>query len=281
MKTKLITLLIVLSSISVKAYSQFTWYNPVDDKKQITAEWFKPLIDENLDQNDKVTFFSSVLFLKGFLPVSENIHFLFDLPFSYWGFKDGDGVDEQASHTTIGNIYLGGQFKLSEIFGGLSPSIETGFRLPTMPEPGFPDKRGYFTGYYSSIDRREAFTDNIIPAMGFLHLDYKINPVATIRLSGGASYWVTTKNSPTSNQLYLTQSFQVNFTTPELGGRIGLTGKYNVAPTDSYLSRDDITQFHAGVNKSFKKWKLEVFIRTPLENQFFELAYGSKLLYQL
>lgn len=281
MKTKLITLLIVLSSFSVKAYSQFTWYKPVDDKKQITAEWIKPLIDENLDQNEKVTYFSSVLFLNGFLPLSENIHFLFDLPFSHWGFKDGDGVDEQASHTTIGNIYLGGQFKLSEIFGGLYPSIETGFRLPTMPEPEFPDKRGYFTGYYSSIDRREAFTDNIIPAMGFLHLDYKINPVATIRLSGGASYWVTTKNSPTSNQLYLTQSIQVNFTTPELGGRIGLTGKYNVAPTDSYLSRDDITQFHAGVDKSFKKWKFEVFIRTPLENQFFEIAYGSKLLYQL
>lgn len=101
-----------------------------------------------------------------------------------------------------------------------------------MTESDFPDKLGSRTGFISSIDREEAFFDDLIPLQGYLNLDYLINDIATVRVRGGASYWVTNKDINLDNQLYLVQNMQINFATKEIGGSIGGSGRYHVFPKD-------------------------------------------------
>lgn len=131
--------------ISVDLNAQTTWnYNPNAEERIVSVEWVRPTFEEDISADDNISFFSSVLFIQGYLPAGDGFSFTADLPLSHWGFTDDDGIDTQDPHTTVGNIYIGGSYRFNDMADGrFSPSIELGTRLPTMPEPDFPDKRGF------------------------------------------------------------------------------------------------------------------------------------------
>lgn len=267
-KSVVITSFVALITIFTQAgYTQSIWHNSYANEYQISVEWIKPNFDTNgFDDNDKITFFSSVLFISGQYSITERVTLFADLPLSHWEFKDGDGIDTQAPHTALGNIYLGGGYKFPKIHDSLFPSLEIGIRVPTMAEPDFPDKRGYISGNASSPDKREAFTDEMIPLQAFINIDYQVNQVALLRIRGGASYWIADEEAFFDNQFYLAQSIQAHFVTEQFGGYLGITGKYNVAKENALFANDDVTQVKIGLNKKINTFVGELFIRVPLEN---------------
>lgn len=110
--------------------------------------------------------------------------------------------------------------------------------------------------------------------IGILSGDYLLNSTAALSISGGASYWTNGEGIYEQNQLFLLQRIMVHFSTRELGGRLGLSGKYNVAPSDAVLSELDITQLWAGIHKTFSNWTIETYIRAPLTDEFLRRAFG-------
>lgn len=243
----------------------------------VNAEWFKPTFDANLDENDTISFLSSVLFVTGRHQVFENLWIVGELPFSHWELKDDDGIDTQAPHTTIGNIYVGSEYHYPVNANSISSFVEFGLRFQTMPDPDFPNKRGNFTGYYSAIDRREAFIIDFTPLVGMANVTYRVNDFAMLRIRGGVSYWIDSAGNEWGNQLYLAQSVQAHFQTDQLGGHLGITGKYNV-DTDDILEEDDITQLQAGLSKQFRGWTGTFYLRRPLvSNSYVRLVYGLKI----
>lgn len=262
------------------AHSQTTW-NTLHNTELTTlsAEWQKPAFNDFISNDDNISFFSSVLFLQGYLPAGNGFAVSADIPLSHWGSSDVNGIDAQEPHTTIGNIYIGGVYRFNDVAGGrLSPSIELGTRLPTMPDPDFPDKRGFITGFYSSIDRLEAFVPDLLPFMGMVTGNYELNSTATVSVGGGASYWTNGDELFLQNQLFLMQRVMIHFHTEDLGGRLGMSGKYNVAPKDAIFSEFDITQLWAGVNKTFSNnWTVEAYIRAPITESNIHRAFGIKV----
>jgi hypothetical protein len=262
------------------AQAQTIWNNQLNtEQSTVSAEWVKPSFDDWVRNGQDITFFSSVLFLQGYFPAGNGFSFSTDVPLSHWGSIDDDGFGTEDPHTTIGNIYIGGSYQFSKMANGrLSPSIELGTRLPTMPDPDFPDKRGFITGFYSSFDRLEAFTPNLLPIIGLISTDFQLNTATTLSVSGGASYWTKGELLNEPNQLFLTQRVMLLFNTPEIGGRLGVSGKYNVAPKDALLSELDITQLWAGVDKTISNnWTVEAYIRAPLTESNLHRAFGIKV----
>jgi hypothetical protein len=269
--------LLLLINLTTSAGAQSAWFvNPNTEQATVSADWSKPNFGQFVN-NNYVTTFSSVLFIQGYVPVNDNFAFIADIPISHWGYNDNINMDIQDPHTTIGNIYIGGVYKFNDTANGrFSQSVEIGTRLSTMPEPDFPDERGLLTGFLSSIDRKEAFTPDVVPFFGLFNGDYKLNTVVTLSFTGGATYWTNVEDLFRDNQLFLMQRLMVHFDTNELGGRLGLSGKYNVAPGDGLLSDLDITQVWAGVNKTFSDWTIEAYVRSPLTNSDLRRAIGVK-----
>lgn len=263
------------------AHAQSIWnMQPNTEQSTVSAEWVKPAFDDWVRNGQDITFFSSVLFLQGYFPAGNGFSFSTVLPLSHWGSIDDDGFGTEDPHTTIGNIYIGGGYQFSKMADGrLSPSIELGTRLPTMPDPDFPDKRGFITGFYSSVDRLEAFVPDLLPFMGMVTGNYELNSTATVSVSGGASYWTNGDELFLQNQLFLMQRFMIHFDTSDFGGRLGLSGKYNVAPKNAVFSEFDFTQLWAGVNKTFSNWTVETYLRTPLTVSEIHRAFGIKVDY--
>ncbi len=266
------------------AHAQSIWnVHPDTEQPTITAEWQKPAFIDAISSSEDISFFSSVLFLQGYLPAGSGFSFVTDIPLSHWGSSDIYGAETQDPHTTIGNIYLGGVYRFGDVADGrLSPSIELGTRLPTMPDPDFPDKRGFITGFYSGVDRLEAFTPDLLPFMGMITGNYELNSTATLSVSGGASYWTNGDELFLQNQLFLMQRVMLYFDTDELGGRLGMSGKYNVAPKDAVFSEFDITQLWAGVNKTLShNWKVEAYVRAPITESNINRSFGIKVDFTL
>lgn len=263
----MLILLLLTAGLSYSSAAQSPWLSRTYPNS-VSIEWYKPVFNPP-SGNDNITFFSSVLFVTGRYQATENLWLVGDLPFSHWEYEDPDGVDTQAPHTTLGNVYLGGEYHFPDRPGPFSYFAEFGLRLPTLAEPDFPDKRGAFTGYYTAKDRRGAFFHDLLPLTGMGNLLYHVNDVFTLRLRGGFAHWIYTGDATRrGNRLFLAQSVQAHFQTRELSGHFGITGRYDV-DTD-----DDITQLQAGLSRSFNGWTGTFYLRRPLEGDSFVRVYG-------
>lgn len=292
MKFKILLFAAFIFLLNIDAHAQLIWNQNIDmDKVNISMEWGKPIFEENDKVNEDIGFFTSTMFIQGYVPVVGGFAIVGDIPISHRRIKEKeDGIYIQKPHTTVGNIYIGGRYRFKKAFNNrLQPYIEVGTRLSAMPDPDYPDKMGFLTGYLSSLDRREAFYESITPTMAFLHLDYAINPVVTLSVGGGTTYWTETvyigfedKNTH-KKRIYLNQNLQINFTTPEFGGSVGLTGKFNITSrrSDELYYRDKMVQLRGGINKNFNLWNIEAFVRAPLLDAYpLQSVLGFKVNYK-
>lgn len=277
-------LIVIISLVvSENGNGQSIWLFDAEQGNFISIEWMKPDIEEQFfGINNDPAFFSSVLFLSGQFKATNKLSINLDIPISHWELEDPDGTFSQAAHTTLGNIYLGAIYRFNPIKDRIIPSVEIGTRLPVMAEPDYPKKLGFYSGYFSEIDRREAFAENMVPIQGFINMDYSLNSVIKLRFRGGISYWSVNEDSPyPKNQVYLTQSIQTYFLSDELNGYFGLTGKYNQTEKTSFLEDDKLTQLRAGVFKNYNNFLFDLYIRVPLKDFVNQAVYGVQIMMRL
>lgn len=261
---------LLLCAVSSAGYSQSIWLSGSQARNQLSIEWAKPRFERQFDRDNNISLFSSTLFISGMFKLNDHLDFVAEIPLSHWAYRDDDGPSTQNPHTTIGNVYLGAVYTFSNVPVFFTPSLEVGIRIPTMPDPDFPDKRGSFSGYVAELDRREAFLSRTLAMEGFLNADHQMNQMVTLRLRGGVSYWKYNGDSSPNykNELYLAHSAQLHFSTEMIGGYMGLTGKHLVGKEPRFFIWDDgdVTHSWIGIRKRFGKWIPEIYIRNPIED---------------
>lgn len=277
---KLILLLIMAIGIIQATKAQSFW--GIDGNKESTrlsVEWTKPFFDENgLDENDKISFFSTSGFIKGNYQVADRIYLYGDIPFSHWEFEDGDGVDVQEPHTTIGNLYIGGIYKIPFKANSIESYIEVGGRLPTMPMPDFPDKRGSFTGFIAEPERREAFIYKSTSLMNFYDFIYSYNKNFQLNLGLGISYWINPENLFYDQRIDLSQKINATVNSDIFSISIGLTGKYHTEGDDAFFQNYNTTQLRGSIIRKFNSWDTQIYYRSPLDNTFLVNSVGISII---
>jgi hypothetical protein len=261
----LATLLLILSVPS--AHGQTPWLQ-ADRSNLISVEWQKPNFAPTSfrPSDDRISFFSSVLFLNGKYAVNEDMNLVVELPFSHWEYIDPTGPDAQAPHTTIGNVYVGNEFLFQDNnTENITYMAELGIRLPTLARPDFPDNRGAFTGNIVSKDRREAFLYDYLPVSMFGNLLYSAASNLTFRLRAGGVYAFYTGDSGfQQNRKYLLYGAQTKFTTPVVHSKIRVTARTELGRQNA-ISRGTDTELWIQFEKPFQNWMPGLYLRTPLD----------------
>lgn len=269
---------IIMLFVSSSLFAQSFWISRDDNKNNLTLEWTKPFFDNNgFDNNDKVSFFSTSGFLSGTYIINMKLSIFGDLPFSHWEFKDGDGVDVQNPHTTIGNIYIGGIYKFPLKGKSFNSYLELGGRFPTMPESDFPHKRGGYTGFVNEVERREAFVYKTTAILAFYKILYEYNSDISIYVGLGGSYWMNSKNQFYDQRIDIAQEVKANFSINNYKLAMGFSGKYHTEGNDPFFENYNTTQVSTEFGRRFNMVNTLIFIQIPIQDTFYEFGIGLKL----
>lgn len=278
MNVKIAMFLVVFLMISNQTTGQSFWVNQNSNVSTVSLEWTKPFFDDGgLDDNDKISFFTTSGFLSGKYKINGKLSLFADFPFSHWEFKDGDGVDVQDPHTTLGNIYIGGIYNIPFKIHSINSSIEFGGRIPTMPEPDFPDKRGGFTGFVAEPERRESFTYKTTAVQAFYEIEYAYNSDMSINAGLGVSYWTNPENQFYDKRVDIAQKVNATFKLNKYTLGMGFTGKYHTKGNDPFFENYNTTQVSTEFGRQFDSIKTIFFVQAPLQDTFYDFGIGFTL----
>jgi hypothetical protein len=215
------------------AHAQSVW-SLADQEEGVAIEWLKFDLDNNYRNDpDHPSALSSSMFITGRIKLDPRFHLVGGLPISHWQYIDPVGPDAQAPHTTIGKVYIGAEWNLSpDVNGNTTSYLELGFRLPSMKQPDFPDKRGAFSGRMTAMERTDAFRYRYTP----IHLYYNTRLGLTDHLDFrgrmGMAYWSHGEgrgygtNDENLDRGYLHYGGVFNFKSEFFKASAGILGRY-------------------------------------------------------
>lgn len=261
--------LIILIITNSPVNGQSIWQH-LAARQTLTLEILKPEYDRG-DQS----FLTSAIFLSARAPVTRNIIFIGELPFSYINWDIPQGAD-LGSQQTFGNPYFGLEIDLRRV----PLFFELGVRAPLTADPekenGEATKNGYFTDF---IDRAEAFAPNAFPISGFVNLIIESNTGFSLRLRAGPAIWIPTGDRDESETfiLYSAQAWW-DFGSVHVGG--GLSGRYISSQNDGTFGERSTHQLGFGLDLSLGIFSPGFQIRIPLDKEYkdiLNIVFGISL----
>jgi len=261
----MIIVLLAIVSGAGSAIAQSRWLEP-QAGKGIALEFLPPAF-----KDAEFSTFTRTLYLSTRLATTEKARFVFEVPFAYYGVKDGDESDQ-----AFGNIYLGGEIGRR----GSGFMFEFGVRVPTAPEHNDAILVGAFSDY---VDRFEAFVPEIFTGVvagryrylaesGFA-LDLRLAPVIWFDTSGERS-------DGTEAWLLCAIQAGVDLEKVAIGG--GYSNRILLSEDDTDLSERLFEQLVFFVNFRFDSWRPGLQFRVPLDddlNEFLEPTIGLSIGY--
>ena len=192
--------------------------------ESIIIEFLKP---QYVDEED-LSFLTSVTFLSARFPVTRNILFSGELPFSYINWDIPQGADLGAQQT-FGNPYFGIEFHLQQ-----APLFfEVGARVPLSAdidkENGEATLNGGLTDF---VDRAEAFATDAVPVTGFVNYILSSRTGFSLRLRAGPSFWIASGDREES-ETFILYSAQAFYETGIVRFGAGFSGRYSASMEDS------------------------------------------------
>jgi len=266
--TTILSLIILVITITpVNAQSIWQDYTA---RKTLTLEILKPDYDEG-DQS----FLTSAIFLSARAPITRNIIFVGELPFSYINWDIPHGPD-LGSKQTFGNPYFGLEIDLHRV----PLFFELGVRAPltadTDEENGEATVNGYLTDF---VDRAEAFGPDAIPISGFVNLVFESYTGFSLRLRAGPAIWIATGDRDESETfiLYSAQAWW-DFGSVRIGG--GLSGRYIASEDDGNFGERSTHQLGFGLDLSLGIFTPGIQVRIPLDEEYkdvLDVVFGVSL----
>ncbi len=265
-----ITLIAALSPFSLPAQS-------IGLDKIIALEISKPTFDETFFNT---TFPTSTMFLSLRYPAAEKVLLVTEIPFAHGGidFTVGPPELESLSDRTIGNPYLG-----AEVHGKNFPVFaEIGVRVPMVQTHNIGTAIGALT---ELVDRFEAFTPNYFFILGMANWRYRSSKGFAIRLRGGPSFWINTKNDGNDGtELFLLYSAQAGYESERVhvGGSVG--GRWFLTVENGDFGERTLHQLGLAASVGLGKAWPGVQIKLPLDNdleQIWDFIIGVNLGIQL
>jgi hypothetical protein len=252
---------------SGQSFAQSIWMDP-DTTKSFSLEVLKP----DFKGSDGVSTTTSVLFFGLQVPVKDGLVLQGELPLTHFAtdsFDRGEGV----SSSRVANPYIGLRMRTKAT--GLW--AEVGARIPVVKADALEDELGYLTGLSSDlVDRAEAFLPDTFPVNAALDYRKQIAPKLTLRLRGGASGLVPTRNEGGAREVELfgLYSAQGWFDDGKLRIGGGLSGRQHL--TGSSGEDTNLDQFGLGASYALGRFRPGIELRMPLDKNLRD-SVGSVL----
>ena len=253
------TVIVFLAFSSLGAQS--IWQDHTS-REGIALEFLKP----NYVDEKNLSFLTSVTFLSGRFPVTRNIVFSGELPFSYMNWDIPQGQDPGAKQT-FGNPYFGIELHLRQ-----TPLFfELGIRAPLTAdiekENGDATINGGVTDF---VDRAEAFATDAIPITGFVNYILRSRTGFSLRVRGGPAFWIASGDREES-ETFILYSAQAFYETGILRFGGGFSGRYSVSLEEGTFSDRSMHQLTFGLDFILGLFRPGVYVRIPLDEEYKEM----------
>jgi hypothetical protein len=176
----MLTSVFALAVLAAPVAAQSEWL--AAEGTSVALEFRHPVSISLVDDDTDQSLLNGAYFLSGrfALPVV-GIAGVAEIPFAYGKFGSGD---TEASGTSIGNIYLGGEMP---VMMGLA-TVTGGVRLPTAPEPEDDNPSSGVGAIAGMTDRFDAFIEKaIVPQLG-VRVGIPGIPVVDVEANVNANY---------------------------------------------------------------------------------------------
>ncbi len=209
---------------------------------------------------------TSALFASVYIPASENVSIVGELPLAHFGSDVGN-----VSETSLGNSYLGLEirFKDSPVYA------EIGLRAPLAPGEDDENASAAITGFLNDFsDRLEAF---ILPVTAILNYRYNSPKGFVLRLRGGPSILVATGERDKS-EVGLNYGVQAWYAGKQVRVGGGLTGRAILTEEGNFGERS-VHQFGVNADLLLSQVRPGVYFRLPLDkdwSDFVNFVFGLK-----
>lgn len=278
---KSVLILIMAGFWAVSAFAQSPWLSDAR-LSMISLEWDKPVFDDRTFDQKDVTDASSVLFLTGRARINDDLRFVAEVPFSYFGYKSNPAGDNNS--TVIGNVYVGGIKDFNTSNPNNHAFIELGVRIPTTPDPRTQDRFGGISGLASErSDRVEAFMSDTwaVPLIG--NFVSSVSGPFAVRARLGSIYDIFTDDLKNEdNSLWLLYGITGMYRKPTFEANAGFSGRNQYVGNPSGVDFWDsgATQVRAGVARPFRNVTPGIYARLPLGDNYtrvLDFAYGVSI----
>ncbi len=257
------TLAIGFGGLTSSLTAQSMWLD-FKQQKAIALEVLKPDFDF-----EGVTFATSAVFATFYLPVSDRVSLLGELPLAHYG-QEATEFFESTSNTGLGNPYFGAElhFQDSPVFA------EVGLRLPLVDE----DNDAAFAGIFTdAVDRMEAFAVDYIPLTAYLNYRHQGAQGFAVRLRGGPSVFIATRdNDETEYGLNYAARIWYDGNQVRIGG--GFSGRFILSGEGDFSERS-MHQLGFNADLLVGQSRPGVYFRLPLDedwNDVVNFIFGLK-----
>jgi hypothetical protein len=269
--------------------AQSYWLNPTGTNS-ISFEWDKPLFDLNQENGEKTSSMTSFLFINARVKAGERFTLVADLPISHFrgslmtfSYESWSSKLESQDNTALGNIYIGGEYRIRPELKSIVSHLKFGLRLPTASDYDGDFVNGLITGAASEFDRLSAFNSDtwLLRFLASSIIDQKISDLKVV-LNAGLSYQVFTGRIADylDNMLYFQYAFILLYSNEQIDAHLGISGSNPFHGNEADFVEDGISQVRAGLGTHFNGWSASVYARRPLTDSvhdFLKFSYGVSI----
>ncbi len=254
----LFTLAIAVSLAITPLKAQSIW----QDYTARTA-LFLEILKPEYDNGEDFSFLTSVSFLSARVPVTRNMIFVGELPYSYINWDIPQGPD-LGSQQTFGNPYFGIKLDL-----GRNPLFfEIGVRAPLTADVDGDNEVATFNGYMTDfVDRAEAFAPDAIPVTGFFNYVFRSRTGFSLRLRGGPAFWIASGDREDS-ETFILYSAQIWYDAGKINFGGGFSGRYFASADDGDFGERSTQQLTFGLDIILGIFRPGVQIRIPMDEDY-------------
>lgn len=291
MKT-FVVICVVFLMYPVYTSAQSYWLGQAG-KHSLSFEWDKPVFDFNLidEEDEKISGMSSVLFITARAQAGKRVTLVADVPISHFGGSfatysfnynsySWNRKLESHSNTALGNIYIGGEYRIRHELESIVSHLKFGLRLPTASEYDDDFISGHFTGAISEFDRLSAFEKDtwLIRFLASSVIDQRNSDLKFV-INAGLGYQLFTgrKGDFVDNMWYFQYAFILLYSNEQLEAQLGISGSNPFHGNDADLVDDGISQARVSLGKHFNGWTASFYARRPLTDSihdFLKFSYG-------
>lgn len=236
------------------AFNQSIWLSR-GNESSFSFEYLRPTFVTQPFSSTTLT--GSVYVVSGRIGLSEKSALILELPYSVGDISSNFGLS--ASHSSIGNMYIGGEFASQD----RRFVTEVGLRVPMAQEDKF---YAYYTGLNSDIDHWEAFIPNVASLSALVNFKPRLETGFYLRLLGGSSLWLRTKPGTIrdDSEFFLNYGSIVGYDSDLLSAGLGITGKMLLTETGD-LERRNYYQLGFIIGTTLGNIRPELHLRLPLD----------------
>jgi hypothetical protein len=263
-----ILLVLFVLAVAAPASAQSIWLDR-EHRPSIMAEQFFPSFD-GADSG----FPTWTWFLTGKLPLGdEGTSVVLELPYAHGEFGDEPFTDSEGS---IGNPYVGLEYRPHPT--GLI--LEAGGRLPLASDEKFIP---FIVGYYTDVERQEAFVPDQIPLRIGFHYHHAPSDAGTpiswdLRLV--PSVWIVTDDEDgllEESEFFFGYGGLVRYEgeTARVGG--GITGRWNATNDNADFGEASVHQLDLGADFLRGSVRPGIQVKLPLDDglsNFVDVSWG-------